>query len=353
METLQYIASVAGIFVVSVIGTRLLGKSTIVQLTPYDLVAIFIFGAVASEPLVTTEFKKTLIGLGALVATYLFFARLTLKQKANEFLLGEPTILVKNGKIHERNLQKTHTSLMQLLAILRTGGFPKLADVDYAILEPTGNISIVPRPGARPISMDDLDIKRPYEGLPLALVIDGRPQLGNLKLISKDEEWLRSELARRGFDRIKSIIYTSINDRGEFYIDSRERSDTYRDESGSQESGDHGGDHGRDHDGKSSTDNPKHSVALRQDSIPIVQDGTWKLEGLLKAGVDQSEVRKKLARSGIEDLKGMTVYLKVNHELRCYETKPETGGDGGHAIRPENQGKGPYSPRRTRRARRV
>lgn len=111
---LKYIASVAAIFVVSIIGARLLGKSTIVQLTPYDLVAIFIFGAVASEPLVSTDFQKTLIGLGTLVATYLFFARLTLKQKANEFLLGEPTILVKNGKIHEQNLQKTHTSLMPL-----------------------------------------------------------------------------------------------------------------------------------------------------------------------------------------------------------------------------------------------
>jgi len=157
-----------------------MGKSSIVQLTPYDLVAIFIISTIITEPLISTEVIPTIYSSLIVVGFYLLFAKLTLNQTLNKFLLGEPSILIKHGKIVEDTLEKEHISLVQLLAILRNAGYSKLTEVDFAILEPTGFISVIPVPSSRPVTLSDLDIEGQYEGLPLALIVDGKIQKRNL-----------------------------------------------------------------------------------------------------------------------------------------------------------------------------
>ncbi len=141
----------------------------------------------------------------------------------NKFLLGEPSILIKHGKIVEDVLEREHISLIQLLSILRTAGYSKLTEIEYAILEPTGSISVIPISSARPVTLSDLNIEGEYEGLPLAVVIDGKIQKKNLQLVDKDEAWVMEKIRSKGVTDLKQIIYGFIDDQNsKIYLNLRD-----------------------------------------------------------------------------------------------------------------------------------
>ncbi|SKC38946.1 DUF421 domain-containing protein [Maledivibacter halophilus] len=218
------ILKTAILFATGILLMRVMGKSAITQLTPYDLMAIIIIGTVVAEPLINTKLKPTLIVLGALLVLYIIFSELSLNQFFNKILLGRPTILIKHGKIIEENIEKEKISLIQLTAILRVNGYPKVNDIEYAILEPTGEISILPKADIRSVTPSDLGINVEYEGLPIGVIIDGKIQRKNLKLINKDEEWLKNKMREEGIDNIKNIIYAYASDeKDEIVFDLREK----------------------------------------------------------------------------------------------------------------------------------
>jgi uncharacterized membrane protein YcaP (DUF421 family) len=189
-----------------------MGKSTIIQMTPYDLVAIIIVGTVASEPLISTEYWPTLAALAILVGLHILFSYLTLNQIGNRFFLGEPTMLIKNGEILEDNLEKSHLSMTQLLSILRSKGYPKIADVDYAILEPIGEVSIIPKVANTPVTVEHLNISIQDEGLPIAVIVDGRIQARNLELLGQTKDWLLEQLRQNNLNE-KDIMYAYVNEK--------------------------------------------------------------------------------------------------------------------------------------------
>ncbi|MFB4169044.1 DUF421 domain-containing protein [Virgibacillus sp. JSM 102003] len=200
------------LYLITIAIMRLMGKSTIIQMTPYDLVAIIIVGTVASEPLISTKFFPTILTLAILVTLHILFAKLTLWQWGNRFFLGEPTILIKNGKIIEDNIEKSRLSIAQLLSILRSKGYPKVSDIDYALLEPIGEISVIPKSENTPVTVQHFEISIDDEGLPISVIIDGKIQYRNLKLIGKSEKWLLEHLDKQNLF-LKEIIYAYVNEK--------------------------------------------------------------------------------------------------------------------------------------------
>lgn len=198
------------IYLASIAVMRLLGKSTIIQMTPYDLVAIIIIGTVVSEPLISTELWSSLITLGVLAGFHVVFSWLTLNQVGNRLFLGEPTLLIKDGVILEDNLEKSRLSVAQLLSILRNKGYPKPSDVEYAMLEPIGEVSVIPKAENTPVTVKHLSINIDDEGLPISVIVDGRIQHRNLRLLELTEDWLRDHLNRHQIKE-KDIIYGFVN----------------------------------------------------------------------------------------------------------------------------------------------
>lgn len=280
------------ILITTIAAMRVMGKSAIVQLTPYDLVTIIIIGTVITEPLVSTSLKTALLELVIIVAIYLMFARLTLNQVANKFFLGEPSILIKHKKIVKENLQQNHISLMQLLSILRAAGYPDIADVEYAILEPTGQLSVIPAPQSRPITLGDLGIAAEYEGLPLALIIDGRIQKENLKLIGKDEKWLLEKLNVTDVREIKDIIFASADDtRNEIYVIFK--------------------------DGESrSAGKEKHKN--HEDRILVISNGRIQASALTKGIVSKDEIEKLLQEENLKlhDVNKLSVTIDKTYQIK-------------------------------------
>ncbi|MEH6986588.1 MULTISPECIES: DUF421 domain-containing protein [Bacillales] len=206
------ILKIASLYLITIMIMRLMGKSTIIQMTPYDLVAIIIVGTVASEPLISTKYGPTLAALAILVGLHILFSYLTLNQIGNRFFLGEPTMLIKNGEILEDNLEKSHLSMSQLLSILRSKGYPKIADVDYAILEPIGEVSIIPKVANTPVTVEHLKIPIQDEGLPIAVIVDGRIQTRNLELLGQTKDWLLDQLRQNDLNE-KEIMYAYVNEK--------------------------------------------------------------------------------------------------------------------------------------------
>ncbi|MBG9448064.1 hypothetical protein ABE67_01450 [Cytobacillus firmus] len=206
------ILKIASLYLITIMIMRLMGKSTIIQMTPYDLVAIIIVGTVASEPLISTEYLPTLTALAILVGLHILFSYLTLNQIGNRFFLGEPTMLIKNGEILEDNLEKSHLSMSQMLSILRSKGYPKIADVDYAILEPIGEVSIIPKVANTPVTVEHLKIPIQDEGLPIAVIVDGRIQARNLELLGQTKDWLLDQLRQNHLNE-KEIMYAYVNEK--------------------------------------------------------------------------------------------------------------------------------------------
>lgn len=215
-----YILKVVTLFTFAIIALRMMGKSTLAQVTPHDLMAIVIIAALATKPLLVDSFWEALLAISLVVGIHILFAKLTLYKWTNRFILGEPTILVKHGKIIKENLRRSQFSLSELLAVIRSKGYSDIRMVQYAILEPTGTVSVLPWEDLYPVTPKDLKLNIPYRGVALSLVVDGQIQTRNLRLIGRDENWLKQELEKKGFRDVQYVMYAATTDRDpDLYVD--------------------------------------------------------------------------------------------------------------------------------------
>ena len=306
-------------FILSIGSMRLMGKTTITQVTPYDLVAIFIIGAIASEPLISTDFSASLFGLAVLVLTYVFFSRLTLNQAVNTFLLGEPTVVIKHGKIDMAALKKNHLSLMQLLSIMRSNGFPRLEEVEYAIVEPVGTVSIIPKASYRPVTPEDLHLNVSYEGLPISVIIDGKIQRHNLKLAGKDERWVRKILNKNSIPGPENVNLAYLEDSGHFYINTRDERGYGMGISSMVEAP------GRNEAG------PTIINDAGSEKIIVVRGGRFLPAGLRRSGLDKSEMKELLEKSGLADTSQVEeAAVNIRRNIAVVPRKKAQQGEVGH-----------------------
>lgn len=220
---LFYLLQVVLWFVIAIVAIRLLGKISLGQVTPHDMIAIVMIAALATKPILVDDRLSILLAIGVMVVTHRIYTRFTLFQWSNRIIIGEPTILIKHGKVVRENLRESHLSLIELLSAIRVKGYPDLRCIAYAILEPTGEISVLPWDQYYPVTPKDLNLDIPYRGLAISLVVDGVIQSHNLQLIGKDEEWLRSELQKKGFTDLSKVMYASKQDHEpDIYVDNGE-----------------------------------------------------------------------------------------------------------------------------------
>ena len=116
--------------------------------------------------------------------------------RAREIICGKPSILIYRGKINEEALKKERFTINELEERLRSLNVNNLGDVEYAILETSGQVSVIPKPNKRNTTPEDFNIEPEYEGIPYDLVIDGVVMNKNLREIGKDYKWLKKEVRK-------------------------------------------------------------------------------------------------------------------------------------------------------------
>lgn len=202
---------------------RIMGKREIGKLSLFDLVISIMIAEIAV--FVLEDIRKPLldglIPMVTLVLIQLIIAFVTLKsRKIRIWFEGKPSLLIEKGVLNREEMKKQRYNLDDLLLQLRQNKVLNVADVEFAILEPTGKLSIIEKNLQRSYPRsDELLGEIRYEGLPLPLIMDGKVQDDQLEKLGKTRFWLKNQLQAKGVFDFKEVFFCSIDHRGKIFLD--------------------------------------------------------------------------------------------------------------------------------------
>lgn len=206
--------------------TRIMGKKQISQLTFFDYCVGITIGSIAATLSVDQNVKivnglvsLTIWGLFPIILAYIgmkarFFSTLT---------DGKATILIKNGEILDKNLKKNLLTIDELLMLLRERGIFKVSDVEMAVFETNGQLSVMLKTAHQPMTPKTLGITLEPERGPTVLIMDGKLQKKSLKNMNYSREWLEKEILKHGAKEIKDVFLAQIDSYGRIYVDLYEK----------------------------------------------------------------------------------------------------------------------------------
>ena len=142
--------------------------------------------------------------------------------KAREIICGKPSILIYRGKVNEKALKKERFTINELEERLRGNNVVNLGDVEYAILETSGQVTVIQKPEKRNTIPEDFQIKPEYEGIPYDLVIDGKIMEKNLKIIGKNYAWLKNQVEKFGIKPEEALVVT-IDGKGQIFCQEKNK----------------------------------------------------------------------------------------------------------------------------------
>ncbi|NLL73383.1 MAG: DUF421 domain-containing protein [Clostridiales bacterium] len=209
-------------FFTLLIFARLLGKEQISQLSYFDYVIGITIGSIASEATVDISSRPWESFMGLLSWTVLAFIMqvVTLKWRyAAKVIEGEPVIIIMNGKIMDNVLKKMKLRVSDVLELLRNQGIFDYNEVDYAILESNGSLSVLKKSEYLPLTPKDMNIKVKQTGISTELIYDGVIIEENLKQMNKNEKWLMNQLKKYGIKDPSEALLVTLNDAGSLYVD--------------------------------------------------------------------------------------------------------------------------------------
>ncbi len=215
-------------FVVLLVLTRLLGKKQVGHLTFFNYVTGITFGSTTAE-IIVNKHITLLQGISSLVLWSLLafiLASMGLRSvKAREILDGQPTILIKQGEILEKALAKQHLNIDDLSMLLRNKDVFSPEEVEFAILEPDGQLSVLRKEELLPATKKD--IKAPVtliHRIPTELIVDGKIVEKNLEKIDVSVIWLNQQLKKANIHSLGQVFYAELQLDGTLYIDKYEDS---------------------------------------------------------------------------------------------------------------------------------
>jgi uncharacterized membrane protein YcaP (DUF421 family) len=201
---------------------RLMGKQQVSQLTFFDYVTGITIGSIAANLSVQTNdsWMATLTGMIIWAILSIFIGYLTVKNVwVNKVVDGEATIVIQNGKILENNLRRIRIPIDELLSELRSQGVFHIEDVEFALIEPSGKLSIQKVSQKQALTPNDLGVSTQYDGLPTDLVVDGVVLKDALKSLHLTQSWLFHQLSRENIKEIKEISLAQLDTQGNLYVD--------------------------------------------------------------------------------------------------------------------------------------
>ena len=199
------------LYLIVLIVMRLMGKRQIGELQPFELAISIMIAALASVPMSELGIPLTngIIPILGLLVMDLLISWLNMKSiNFRKIVCGKPSILIYRGKIDEKVLRKERFTINELQERLRGDDIFDIGDVEYAILETNGEISVITKPEKNNVTLEDMKIQAEYTGIPYDLVVDGKIMHKNLKVIGKDEKWLDNELKKFKTKSSKVLIAT-------------------------------------------------------------------------------------------------------------------------------------------------
>ena len=212
------------IYILVLIVMRLMGKRELGQMQPFELVIAIMIADLASVPMADTGIPITngIIPILALLLVQLVISIINLKSiNGRKIICGMPSILIYRGRIDEKVMKKEKFTINELQERLRQNNIFNIADVEYAILETSGQVTVIQKPEKRNTIPEDFNIIPEYEGIPYDLVIDGKIMHENLKVIGRDYNWLKKQVEKFKIKPEQALVVT-FDGKGQIFCQAKE-----------------------------------------------------------------------------------------------------------------------------------
>lgn len=201
---------------------RLMGKREIGKLSVFDLAISIMIAEMAVFVLDDLErpIMEGILPMAILVLLQILIAYISLKnQKVRSWFEGRPSVIIQNGKLNREEMGKLRYNLDDLIVQLRQSKVLNVADVEFAVLENNGKLTVIEKEHKNPVPPESQKIR--YEGLPLPLIMDGKVQDDSLEKLGKTRFWLKNQLQENGARDFKEVFFCSIDHRGRIFLDKK------------------------------------------------------------------------------------------------------------------------------------
>ncbi len=208
-----------------VITTRIMGKRQIGEMQPFELVIAIMVSELASLPMQDTRIPLVhgVIPIVTLLFLQAVISMAELKSEtARTIFSGKPSIIIKDGKMDIKQLKYDRFNINDLFEELRLQGYYNIENIQYAILETSGQLSVIPKTELEPATKQDLNIKTTQDKLPVTLILDGKINQHNLKIIEKTNFWLKNELNKNNISSVDKVFIALLDYKGKFFYQLKE-----------------------------------------------------------------------------------------------------------------------------------
>jgi len=212
------------LYIIVLIVMRLMGKREIGQLQPFELAISIMIADLATIPMAEPGIPilNGVIPILGLLLMHLVISVINLKSvKMRQIICGKPSILIYRGRIDEKEMRKERFTINELEERLRGNNVVNIGDIEYAILETSGQITVIQKPDKRYTIPADFNIMPDYEGISYDLVVDGKIMEENLSKVGKNYRWLENQLEPYKIKPEEALIVT-IDGRGNFFCQEKE-----------------------------------------------------------------------------------------------------------------------------------
>ncbi|MBO8170802.1 MAG: DUF421 domain-containing protein [Bacillaceae bacterium] len=207
--------------------TKILGKTQVSQVTPFDFISAIVLGEILGNALYDDSATGLLLLYSLFIWGCLMLLVKLISQKSNKmrkWIEGNPSILIRQGKIDREQLKKNRLNLHHLLYMLRQANVFSVREVEYAIIEPDGRLSVMKKPDYDSVKAKDMYLPVQSSPLPTTLIADGRLIEENLHALGYDHHWLKQQLETKGVTRVEDVFYAEWKaDEGIFVVEQNER----------------------------------------------------------------------------------------------------------------------------------
>lgn len=209
------------LYIVLIITIRIMGKKQVGELEPSELVIVFLLSELASIPMqdMNLPLMSSIVPIATLISLEILVSVITLKSRfARKLFQGSPAILIDRGKFVEEEMRKHCYNIDEMFEQIRNEGYSDLRDVEYAILENNGKLSVIPSARGKALTASDMGIKVSGGSMPYIVIADGKIAKHGLKLAKTNESELMKKLKSSGVKNVKDVFFAVIDSSGEFYF---------------------------------------------------------------------------------------------------------------------------------------
>lgn len=204
-----------------VVALRIMGKRQLGELQPSELVIALMISDLAAIPIESDDIPiiRGIIPVFTLVLIEFIFSVIIMKSEFfRKLITGVPTKIISNGKFDKKQLTRLRITLDDVMEQLRLAGYSTIAEIDSAIIETNGQLSIIPKESERPVVCGDLNLSPPQTHLPYTLISDGKLRKNNLESSGISEKWLKDRLKKYNITDYSQVTFLSVTDKKDIVL---------------------------------------------------------------------------------------------------------------------------------------